>query len=141
MHVITIPSSLDDQTLERDARAAGHGADWRVSSFGRWRHRVAIVVEDPFVAKGSALGMESARTGAFAIVYADGPSPMATELKWPDWAAFTALLTGALPLRTASYQELVARAREAASVPNGRVLQALEEWRYRKMAIASEKTV
>lgn len=87
-----------------------------------------------------ALGMESGRAGAFAIVYADGPFPMATKLKSPDWTSFMAQLTGDVLLRTASYQALVARAREAVRGPDNRVLQALDEWIERKVAIASGLT-
>lgn len=88
-----------------------------------------------------ALGVTSHRAGAFAIVYADGAFPMAKKLRTKEWATFVAQLTGAVPLRSASYQELVTRAREATSGADGSALDALARWVARKVAFASGATL
>ncbi|MBW7934319.1 MAG: hypothetical protein H3C62_12100 [Gemmatimonadaceae bacterium] len=88
-----------------------------------------------------ALATTSHRAGAFAIVYADGVFPMAKKLKTKEWATFVAQVTGTVPLRSASYQALVTRARAATDGADSAVLDALAQWIERKVAIASGATV
>lgn len=88
----------------------------------------------------AALGRGAGVPSAFVVVYADGPFPMAQKIKAPAWADLAlAVEGGAVPLRAASYQELLRLAREAASNNDAQTLDDLTQWIERKLILAARR--
>lgn len=72
---------------------------------------------------------------AFAVVYADGPFPMASKVKSREWQEFVALADGKeVPINAVSYQELLQTSVAAAAAVDQPVLGRLAEWVDRKVA-------
>jgi hypothetical protein len=82
-----------------------------------------------------ALSKESGLPAAFVVVYADGPFPMAGKVKSEEWQRLVETATGrAVPLRVASYQQLLAWAVTAAAPDERPILRDLTAWIERKFA-------
>lgn len=82
-----------------------------------------------------ALSKESGLPEAFVVVYADGPFPMAGKVKSEEWQRLVEAASGrAVPLRVASYQQLLAWAVTAAAPDERPILRDLTAWIERKFA-------
>lgn len=76
-----------------------------------------------------ALGESIGKKGAFIVLYADGPFPMAKKVKTGDWAKFQPLVKEKeVLLVTMSYQELLKVATAAAAAEDVDVLNRLTVW-------------
>lgn len=74
------------------------------------------------------------KQGAFIVVYADGPFPMARKIATRNWQDFVTLTSGRnVPLRTVSYQQLIEIAVAAAESPDRDVVERLRDWVHRKV--------
>jgi hypothetical protein len=90
----------------------------------------------------AALTQSTKKQGLFAVVYADGPFPMARKIRSPEWQAFTRCVHGrSVPVAAASYQELLAQALGVASGPDVAVLERLKKWVERKVATVAGTSV
>jgi len=77
----------------------------------------------------------SAKRGAFVVLYAAGPFPMARKVALPEWAEFLALTEKRdVPLTTVSYQDLVQTAIAAADPTDTDILIRLSDWIDRKVS-------
>lgn len=82
-----------------------------------------------------ALSKESGLPAAFIVVYADGPFPMAGKVRSEEWQRLIESTAGrAVPLRAASYQQLLACAMTAAAPDERPILRDLTAWIERKLA-------
>jgi hypothetical protein len=77
---------------------------------------------------GAAMSGDVGAPAAFAVIFADGPFPMARKVLSEDWRRFKALVSGAVPLQAVSYQTLLAWARESARASDQVVLQSCAKW-------------
>ena len=71
---------------------------------------------------------------AVVVVYADGSFPMAKHVDEKDWKEFASIVTGTVPLRTVSYQTLLAWAKAAALPADLRLVEDLEAWMLNKIS-------
>ena len=76
----------------------------------------------------AALAAESALRPAFVVVYADGAFPMPAKIRSPEWREFAARLTGRVPLRTVSYQDILRWASEAVDDAERSVVASCNAW-------------
>jgi len=84
------------------------------------------------------LGRAFKKPPVFMVVYTEGPFPMAKKLLEADWKRFIASVEGhAVPLRIASYQQLLSLASEAATENDRPVLNDLDKWIAGKVSAAS----
>ncbi len=82
----------------------------------------------------AAMTEPTGKRGMFAVVYADGPFPMARKVGSPEWREFTRCAEGrSVPVATVSYQKLVRWALAAASEDDVALLERLEKWVERKI--------
>ena len=82
-----------------------------------------------------ALSKESGLPAAFIVVYADGPFPMAGKVRSEEWQRLIESTAGrAVPLRAASYQQLLACAVIAAAPDERPIVRDLTAWVERKLA-------
>ena len=87
-----------------------------------------------------ALAKEAGKEGAFVIVYADGPFPMAKKVCSQRWRDFVSLTRGKqVPLRHISYQELIRKATAAATPGDAAVLKELAVWVEGKVKIGGSR--
>jgi hypothetical protein len=83
----------------------------------------------------------SHKQGAFVILYADGPFPMAEKIDSSGWQEFQSLTAGkAIPLITMSYQELLALATAAVAPADAAVMRRLSAWVDQKVATVGGAT-
>jgi hypothetical protein len=84
-----------------------------------------------------ALSIDRQVPGAFVVVYADGPFPMASKAKSREWGELVSQTEkSVIPLRSVSYQSLLSLSLAAASADDRKVLQGLESWMKDKIAHA-----
>jgi restriction endonuclease-like protein len=81
----------------------------------------------------AALGYRMGLPATFVLVYADGPFPIPKYLQGSEWAGFTRLATGEVPIRTASFQQLLTWAGEAAAPSDRMHVEACHAWLRRKV--------
>jgi len=85
------------------------------------------------------LGREKDVPAAFIVVYADGDFPMVSKVTTAAWKELEQAVEGrAVPLRCASYQELLWLAIGSATPADRAVLKELKRWMQRKMAEAAK---
>jgi hypothetical protein len=89
-----------------------------------------------------AMGRDRGLPSAFVVTYTDGPYPMARKVTTDDWTQLNALVEGrAVPLRTISYQRLLALAIAAASERDRPLLGELRRWIEGKSTAVAGKAV
>lgn len=84
-----------------------------------------------------ALSTETQLPYTFIIVYADGPFAVPLKLKSNAWKDFVLSVTGIVPLRTISYQELLEQAKSEVSGRDLAAIERLAVWVDRKIAVAA----
>ena len=75
-----------------------------------------------------ALTLRDKLPHSFVIAYADGPFPMAKKIKTAAWRDFVASSTSVVPLRTASFQQLIQLGMSATTGSDAAVLEELAHW-------------
>lgn len=81
-----------------------------------------------------SLGRRQGVPAAFVIAYADGPFPMATKIHGPTWSELEVAVRGRqVPMKVASYQQLLAWAKEGARASDRSVIEELQGWMEGKM--------
>lgn len=87
-----------------------------------------------------ALSRQRGLSSAFVVVYADGPFPMAHRVTTDEWALLKTLTFGsAVPLRTVSYQRLLAVATATASEHERPILGELSVWMEQKLTLVAKR--
>jgi hypothetical protein len=76
----------------------------------------------------AALAAESGLEPTFVVVYADGAFPMAEKIRSAEWRRFSERVTGRVPLRTVSYQDILRWASEAVADAERTVLASCSQW-------------
>lgn len=75
-----------------------------------------------------ALERQEGLPHSFIIAYADGPFPMARKIKSGHWQTFADTSTGAVQLRTVSFQHLIELGMAVTTGSDAAVLGRLDEW-------------
>lgn len=85
----------------------------------------------------AALAEKASLRPTFVVVYADGPFPMAKKIGSEDWRAFAASVTGYVPLRTVSYQDILEWASEAVDYSERSSIAECRSWIMGKIGAAA----